>query len=82
MPAMLMSDDEAHDCMRLTSALRAWLEVRRESPQVQASAIAYELAALIARIAETEMQAEALVAAWTHVMREQIAAFGVGTEHP
>jgi hypothetical protein len=77
-----MSDPATQSAADLTTALRAWLRARHESPAVQAAALAYEIAALIATDAPTEPQAFALVDTWAAGMKWQIHAFGIGVEHP
>jgi hypothetical protein len=66
----------------LTTALRAWLRARREPIDVQAGAMAYELAALIAKDAQTNADAFAVVDEWARLMKWQIHDLGVGGEHP
>lgn len=67
----------------LTDELRAWMRTRRtDNDMVVAGALAYELAALIARNAGTEANALDLITVWADVMRDQIRALGVETEHP
>jgi hypothetical protein len=66
----------------LSDVLRAWLRARRESPEAQASAMAYESAALIALHAPDVPRACQLVDEWAADMKEQIQQFGVGVEHP
>jgi hypothetical protein len=66
----------------LATTLRAWLRGRREPPDVQAAALAYELAALLAREAATPTAAFLLVDQWARTMKWQIHEFGVGREHP
>lgn len=66
----------------LTDQLRAWLRARGETPDVLASTLAYELAALIGRYADTEADAFAMVEQVEVVMKDQIRNCGVGVEHP
>lgn len=66
----------------LSDALRRWLRARPEPHPFQAGALAYELAALIARHAESLPVAYRLVDSWNQIMKEQIAEFGIGHEHP
>jgi hypothetical protein len=66
----------------LSDELRSWLRRRHEAPNVIASAVVYELTALIAVDAETVDQAEHLIDAWTDEMKDQVRQFGVGVEHP
>jgi hypothetical protein len=66
----------------LTNALRVWLRARRESPEAQAAAMAYEIAALVALHSDTVPQACALLDAWMTEMKSQIRQLGVGVEHP
>ena len=66
----------------LSLALRVWLRECGEIPPVQASALAYEAAALIARHADTLTDAYDLVDAWADNMKNQIGRLGVGVEHP
>ncbi len=66
----------------LTKALRAWLRARPEPDMIQATALCYELTALIARNAHSVPQAHALLDRWLWEMKEQIATLGVGVEHP
>jgi len=68
--------------MLLTDALRAWLRAHPAPSQVQASALVYELAALIARDADSVARAHALIDHWSVTMKHQITNFGVGAEHP
>jgi len=69
---------------RLSLQLRAWLRehARGGAVEIQAGALVYELAALIAREAPTEARAYMLVDRWAAVMKTQIALFGVGVDHP
>ena len=76
------SDPRTDSAADLTTTLRAWLRVRREPPDVQAAALAYELAALIAREAATPTAAFLLVDQWARTMKWQIHGLGVGGEHP
>lgn len=66
----------------LSDDLRGWLRARHEPPPALASALAYELAALIARHAPDRRAASNLVDTWAQTMKEQIAELGVGGEHP
>jgi hypothetical protein len=66
----------------VTTALRAWLRARREPSEVQAAALAYELAALVAKEAPTATHAFLLVDQWARTLKWQIHEFGVGREHP
>jgi len=66
----------------LTTAMRAWLRARRDPPPVQASAMAYEIAAIIALHATSVPQAFELIDYWTRAMKEQVRELGVGVEHP
>jgi hypothetical protein len=66
----------------LTTALRAWLRARRELPEAQAAAMAYEIAALVAKHADSVPQAFALIDSWAASMKWQIRDLGVGVEHP
>jgi hypothetical protein len=77
-----MTDPITRSAAELTDALRVWLRARREPPEVQASAMAYEIAALIAKHADTVPQACALVDRWMGEMKAQIRTLGVGREHP
>lgn len=76
-------DDDMRQAVDLTADLRAWIRARHAHPDmVLAGALAYELCALVARNAETESTALALIDAWAGMMRDQIRAFGVEMEHP
>lgn len=66
----------------LSDELRAWLRARREPPLIQAAALCYELAALVAKEARAVPQAYELLDLWLAVMKEQIAKLDVGVEHP
>lgn len=77
-----MDADSVLSAADLTTALRQWLRARPEAPEVQATALVYELAALLALHASTVPQACALVDAWRDKMKEQIQILGVGVEHP
>jgi hypothetical protein len=66
----------------LSDALRAWLRSRRASDQQRASALAYELAAVIALNAPSRAAAVAVVDAFAANMKAQIARCGIGVEHP
>lgn len=66
----------------LTDALRLWLRARQEPPEAQAAAMAYEIAALIAKHATTVPQACDLIDDWMTEMKAQIVQLGVGIEHP
>ena len=66
----------------LSDDLRAWLRARPESDQVIASALVYEVAALLARNAPSLDAAIQLVDEWVAVMKHQIRRCGVGVEHP
>ena len=84
---MRKTDDEWNDTMtvaaaELTESLRVWLRRRREPPTVQAAALAYEMAALVALHAGSVQNAHAVVDAWTEVMKDQIVKLGVEVEHP
>jgi len=77
-----MTDRATLSAAALATALRRWLHARREDDGVQAAALAYETAALIARNADTRAQAFEVVDAWAVSMKEQIDRLGVGVEHP
>jgi hypothetical protein len=66
----------------LSDALRVWLRWRTEHPQVQATALLYELAAIVARICPTEAAAHQVLDHWVVMMKDQIRRLGVGVEHP
>jgi len=66
----------------LSSVLRDWLRTRLESDQVRASALGYELAAIIALNAPSMAVALEVIDAFTANMKDQIARCGVGVEHP
>lgn len=66
----------------LTDRLRVWLRARGETPDVLASTLAYELAALIGRYANTEADAFAMIDQIQVVMKDQVRNCGVGVEHP
>ncbi len=68
--------------VNLTEALRAWLRARRESPEVLASAMTYELTALVALHADTVTEACTLLDTWLVDMKRQVHQFGVGVDHP
>ncbi len=65
-----------------TDVLRAFLRARREAPEVQAAALCYEMAAIIALHAPNMAAAIELIEWWTTNMKDQIATLGVGVEHP
>jgi hypothetical protein len=75
-------DPNTLSAAELSDALRAWLRARREVDEVLAAAMAYEIAALVARNAASMADAVALIDVWTAEMKEQIRVFGVGAEHP
>jgi anthranilate phosphoribosyltransferase len=77
-----MIDPITQSAAELTTSLRAWLRGRRESPEAQAAAMAYEIAALVARHADSVPQACSLIDAWMREMKSQIRQLGVGIEHP
>jgi hypothetical protein len=77
-----VSDDAARVAYILSDELRVWLRRRHEAPNIIASAVVYELAALIASGAETVEQAEQLIDVWTDEMKDQVRRLGVGVEHP
>jgi hypothetical protein len=77
-----MTDPMTRSAADLADALRLWLRARREPPEVQAAAMAYEIAALIAKHATSVPQACALVDTWMGEMKAQIRTLGVGKEHP
>lgn len=66
----------------LATLLRGWLRSHQLSPQIQASALAYEAAALIALHATSVQEATTVVDQWATEMKEQIRILGVGQEHP
>jgi uncharacterized protein YicC (UPF0701 family) len=67
---------------QLTIALRALLRARPEQGQVLASALAYELAAVIAKHAPTQRAANTIIDTFALVMKDQIERLGVGVDHP
>lgn len=77
-----MIDPITLSAAELTTSLRAWLRARREPPEAQAAAMTYEIAALVARHADSVPQACALLDAWVSEMKSQIRQLGVGVEHP
>jgi UPF0716 family protein affecting phage T7 exclusion len=77
-----MTDAVTRSAAELTTVLRAWLRARREPPEALASAMSYEIAALVALHAGTVTDACALLDAWTETMKDQIRQLGVGVEHP
>jgi hypothetical protein len=77
-----MPDADTLAAADLTDALRAWLRARPEPPAVVAAALTFELAALLARYAESVPQAYALLDVQIETLKAQIAVFGVGREHP
>jgi len=77
-----VADRKTLQADELTRDLRRWVVSRSEDPPVVASALGYELAALIARHAESLDAANAVVEAWARTMKDQIALFGVGGWHP
>lgn len=72
--------NNTYSAAALTDQLRAWLRARGETPDVLASTLAYELAALIGRYANTD--AFAMIEQVQIVMRDQVHRLGVGVEHP
>ena len=66
----------------LAERLRVWLRACGEQPDVVGSALAYELAALVGRYAESQADALEMIDWVAATMRDQIRAFGVGGEHP
>jgi hypothetical protein len=78
----MTNDDMVVVSAELSDALRQWLRARDDRPDVQATALVYETAALIALHAESIEQAHALVDAWGLTMKDQIHRLGVGVEHP
>lgn len=75
-------DERADEAAHLSDALRAWLRARREPPELVATALAYELTALLALHAPSKNKAFAAIDAWAKTARQQIARLGVGGEHP
>jgi hypothetical protein len=67
---------------QLTIALRTWLRDRGDGGQIQASALAYELAAVIAKHAPNARAAVLLIDTFALTMKDQIERYGVGGEHP
>ena len=74
--------DEARAAYMLSDELRSWLLRRHEPRNIIASAVVYELAALIAVDAETFEQVEDLIDEWAEEMKDQVRRLGVGVEHP
>jgi len=66
----------------LSDDLRVWLRARAETPEQQASALVYELGALIAKHAPDEQAAYEVMYFWFATMKDQIRRLGVGVEHP
>ncbi len=77
-----MPDETTLRAADLSDELRAWLRGRREPDLIQAAALCYELAALVAKNAHTVPQAYDLLDVWLATMKEQIAKLDVGVEHP
>jgi hypothetical protein len=75
-------EDTTLAAAELSTVLRGWLRTRLESDQVQASALAYELAAVIALHAPSPAAALEVIDAFTANMKDQLARCGVGVEHP
>jgi hypothetical protein len=67
---------------QLTIALRSWLHDQGAHGQIQASALAYELAAVIARHAPSVRAANVLIDTFALTMKDQIERCGIGVEHP
>jgi hypothetical protein len=74
--------DQTQAAANLTTDLRVWLRARPESSAAQTVALAYEIAALVARHCATVPQAVKLIELWTDEMKGQIQEYGVGVEHP
>lgn len=64
--------------------LRAWILATwpDEPTQIVASALMYEVISLIACVAESDDEAETMLACFHGDARAQLAAFGVGRPHP
>jgi hypothetical protein len=77
-----MSDELTLATDALTIALRAWLRARGEDPQIVASALAYELAAVIGKHAPSFRASDLLVDTFAMTMKEQIRRYGTRVEHP
>lgn len=69
------------DADNLTREVRRWVVGRWEPPPVVASALAYELTALIAH-ADSVDDATALIDQWAATAKDQVARLGVGGWHP
>lgn len=80
---MMVERDVIASC-ELSSELRAWLRDRASTSAgaVQASALAYELAAVIARHAPSVGAAIEVVDQMADNMRGQIRRLGVWVDHP
>jgi hypothetical protein len=76
-----MTDKATYAVDNLTREVRSWVRARWEPAPIVAAALAYELAALIARSADSPAAAARLVDQWTATMKDQITTFGIG-EHP
>jgi hypothetical protein len=76
-----MTDKRTFAVDNLTHDVRRWIRQRWEPPPIVAAALAYELAALIARSADSPAAANTLIDHWAATMKDQIAAFGIG-DHP
>ena len=76
------ADVDATIAEHLCDALRAFLEARQEAAQIRASALAYELAAVIAKQAPSFRAANLIVDTFALTMKDQIERLGVGVDHP
>ena len=83
-PAMPRTDAKTLEAAYLTERLRAVLKERfgHVPADLLATALAYELASLIASAAATKADAIAAVTAFADTGADQIRAFGVGRPHP
>jgi hypothetical protein len=77
-----MHDPITVSAAELTTPLRRWLRARPERPEAQASAMAYEIAALVALHADSVPKACELIEVLMREMQAQVRTFGVGVEHP
>lgn len=77
-----MDDADADAACDLSAKLRVWLRDHDASGQIQASAMSYELAALVAFHAPSIEDAIEVITQLTEQMKGQIERLGVWTEHP
>jgi len=76
-----MPNNKTLRAVQLTESLRAWLREHADyEPDELATALSYELAAIIATHAKTIEDAHRLLGHTFHIMRQQFRELGVGPQ--